>query len=111
MVLCSGKVYYDLIEEYEKRQVKDVAVVRVEQLYPFPRVEMYAELVRFPNSRTVVWCQEEPMNQGAWFQIRHHLVASMSDRHELHYAGRHRSPAPATGNSVTHNQRTDRAGK
>ena len=104
VVFCSGKVYYDLVDEHEKRQIKDVALVRVEQLYPFPRVEMYAELVRFPNSRTVVWCQEEPMNQGAWFQIRHHLVASMSDRHELHYAGRTRSPAPATGNSNTHNR-------
>jgi 2-oxoglutarate dehydrogenase E1 component len=102
VVLCSGKVYYDLVEEYEKRHISDVAVVRVEQLYPFPRVELYAELVRFPNARTVVWCQEEPMNQGAWFQIRHHLQASITERHELHYAGRHRSPAPATGNSNTH---------
>jgi 2-oxoglutarate dehydrogenase E1 component len=102
VVLCSGKVYYDLVEEYEKRQISDVAVVRVEQLYPFPRVELYAELVRFPNARTVVWCQEEPMNQGAWFQIRHHLQASITERHDLHYTGRHRSPAPATGNSNTH---------
>ena len=103
VVLCSGKVYYDLVEEYEKRQVSDVAVVRVEQLYPFPRVEVYQELVRFPNARQVVWCQEEPMNQGAWFQIRHHLKASMADRHELHYAGRARSPAPACGHLSTHN--------
>ncbi len=102
VVLCSGKVYYDLVEERDKRQISDVAVVRIEQLYPFPRVELYAELVRFPNARTVVWCQEEPMNQGAWFQIRHHLQASISERHQLHYAGRQRSPAPATGNPNTH---------
>ncbi|MCC6593409.1 MAG: 2-oxoglutarate dehydrogenase E1 component [Xanthomonadales bacterium] len=101
-VVCSGKVYYDLIEEYEKRRIQDVAVIRVEQLYPFPRVELRAELARFPKVRTVVWCQEEPMNQGAWFQIHHHLKASITERHELHYAGRHRSPAPATGNSQTH---------
>jgi 2-oxoglutarate dehydrogenase E1 component len=102
VVLCSGKVYYDLVQEYEKRDLKDVAVVRVEQLYPFPRPELYQELVRFPNATEVVWCQEEPMNQGAWFQIRHHLKAVISARHELHYAGRVRSPAPACGHLATH---------
>lgn len=104
VVLCSGKVYYDLVEEHDKRQLKDVAIVRVEQLYPFPRVEVYQELVRFPNARKVIWCQEEPMNQGAWFQIRHHLKASITERHELHYAGRTRSPAPACGHLGTHNR-------
>ncbi|MBK8069928.1 MAG: 2-oxoglutarate dehydrogenase E1 component [Rhodanobacteraceae bacterium] len=104
VVLCSGKVYYDLVEEHEKRGLDNVAIVRVEQLYPFPRVEVYAELVRFPNARQVIWCQEEPMNQGAWFQIRHHLKASITERHELHYAGRTRSPAPACGSTQTHNK-------
>jgi 2-oxoglutarate dehydrogenase E1 component len=104
IVFCSGKVYYDLVEEHEKRQITDVAVVRIEQLYPFPREEMSAEVARYPNAQTIVWCQEEPMNQGAWYQIRHQLKASMSTHQKLHYAGRHRSPAPACGNSDTHNR-------
>ena len=102
LVLCSGKVYYDLVEEYEKRGITDIAIVRVEQLYPFPRVEVAQQLARFPSVRKVVWCQEEPMNQGAWFQIRHHLQAVSSTQHELHYAGRDRSGAPACGYYSTH---------
>ncbi|MEP7185880.1 MAG: 2-oxoglutarate dehydrogenase E1 component, partial [Rhodanobacter sp.] len=70
MVLCSGKVYYDLLETAEKGELKDVAIVRVEQLYPFPRPEVTAELDKYPSAKEVIWCQEEPMNQGAWFQIR-----------------------------------------
>lgn len=102
VVVCSGKVYYDLVQEYEKRGLQNIAIIRVEQLYPFPRTELHQELVRFPNATEVVWCQEEPMNQGAWFQIRHHLQAVISDRHPLHYAGRVRSPAPACGHLATH---------
>ncbi|MCB1600797.1 MAG: 2-oxoglutarate dehydrogenase E1 component [Xanthomonadales bacterium] len=104
VVICSGKVYYDLVEEHDKSQIKDVAIVRIEQLYPFPREELKAELARFPNARTIVWCQEEPMNQGAWYQIRHQLKASISAEQKLHYAGRDRSPAPAAGNTNTHNR-------
>ena len=102
VVLCSGKVYYDLLEDAEKRGVKDVAIVRVEQLYPFPRPEVSAELEKFASAKEVVWCQEEPMNQGAWFQIRHHLQASVGPKHSLSYAGRARSPAPAAGHLNTH---------
>jgi 2-oxoglutarate dehydrogenase E1 component len=102
VILCSGKVYYDLLEEHGKRGIADVAMVRVEQLYPFPREALKDELARFPATRDVVWCQEEPMNQGAWFQIRHHLHACLSDRHALHYVGRVRSPAPACGHFSTH---------
>ncbi|HEY3521697.1 MAG TPA: 2-oxoglutarate dehydrogenase E1 component, partial [Rhodanobacteraceae bacterium] len=71
VVLCSGKVYYDLFEAAEKQKVDDVALIRVEQLYPFPRQEVSEQLARYPKTREVIWCQEEPMNQGAWFQIRH----------------------------------------
>ena len=102
VVLCSGKVYYDLIEEAAKRKLEDVAIVRVEQLYPFPRTEVTAELAKYPNLQEVVWCQEEPQNQGAWYQIKHHLAACVSDEHTLHYAGRVRSPAPACGHLNTH---------
>jgi 2-oxoglutarate dehydrogenase E1 component len=102
VVLCSGKVYYDLFEAAEKGKINDVALVRVEQLYPFPRQEVSELLARYPKAREVVWCQEEPMNQGAWFQIRHHLQASIGADHGLHYAGRVRSPAPAAGHYNTH---------
>lgn len=102
VVFCSGKVYYDLLEDAEKREQKDVAIVRVEQLYPFPRPEVIAELEKFSSAKEVIWCQEEPMNQGAWFQIRHHLQACISSKHSLSYAGRARSPAPAAGHLNTH---------
>ncbi|HEX5353101.1 MAG TPA: 2-oxoglutarate dehydrogenase E1 component [Rhodanobacteraceae bacterium] len=102
VVLCSGKVYYDLFEAAEKQKIDDVAVVRVEQLYPFPRTEVSAELDKYPSSSEVIWCQEEPQNQGAWFQIRHHLQACVDGHHSLHYAGRMRSPAPACGHYNTH---------
>jgi 2-oxoglutarate dehydrogenase E1 component len=102
VVLCSGKVYYDLLEHADKDKLTDAAIVRVEQLYPFPRSEVSAELARYPAATDVVWCQEEPMNQGAWFQIRHHLQACVGEQHHLSYAGRARSPAPATGHLKTH---------
>jgi 2-oxoglutarate dehydrogenase E1 component len=102
VVICSGKVYYDLVEDADKRGLTDVAVVRVEQLYPFPREDLTAELKRFGHVRDVVWCQEEPMNQGAWYQIQHHLRACLQSKQALHYAGRSRSPAPAAGHLSTH---------
>ncbi|MGA0587337.1 2-oxoglutarate dehydrogenase E1 component [Dyella sp. KRB-257] len=103
VVLCAGKVYYDLLEESEKRSLTDVAIVRVEQLYPFPRPEVTAELDKYASAKEVIWCQEEPMNQGAWFQIRHHLQACIGARHTLSYAGRARSAAPAAGHLNEHN--------
>jgi len=102
VVLCSGKVYYDLLEDAEKRGLTDVAIVRVEQLYPFPRPQVTAELEKYASAKEVIWCQEEPMNQGAWFQIRHHLQACVNSKQSLSYAGRARSPAPAAGHLNTH---------
>ncbi|MEO7065219.1 MAG: 2-oxoglutarate dehydrogenase E1 component [Dokdonella sp.] len=102
VVLCSGKVYYDLIEDAEKRNIDDVAIVRIEQLYPFPRVEASTELAKYPAAKEIIWCQEEPMNQGAWYQIRHHLHALVTHAQTLSYAGRSRSPAPACGHHSTH---------
>lgn len=104
LVLCSGKVYYDLIAEREKRDLADLPIVRVEQLYPFPRETLVAELARFPAVRDVVWCQEEPMNQGAWYQIKHHLQACLGAAHRLLYAGREGSPSPAVGLYKKHQQ-------
>ncbi|WP_431636624.1 2-oxoglutarate dehydrogenase E1 component [Dyella sp. KULCS107] len=103
VVLCAGKVYYDLLEESEKRGQTDVAIVRVEQLYPFPRPQVTAELEKYASAKEVIWCQEEPMNQGAWFQIRHHLQACIGAKHTLSYAGRARSAAPAAGHLNEHN--------
>ena len=102
VVLCSGKVYYDLLEEAQKRGLVDVALVRIEQLYPFPRPELTAELQRFGTATEVVWCQEEPQNQGAWYQIQHHLRSCLQPKQSLSYAGRARSPSPAAGHLAEH---------
>jgi 2-oxoglutarate dehydrogenase E1 component len=102
VVLCAGKVYYDLLEDMDKREASDVALVRVEQLYPFPRQALVAELKRFGHVKDVVWCQEEPQNQGAWYQIRHHLTHCLQGKQTLHYAGRERSPSPAAGHYADH---------
>ena len=102
VVLCSGKVYYDLVEEAGKRGISDVAIIRVEQLYPFPRAEVAEQLRKYAALKDVVWCQEEPMNQGAWYQIQHHLKAVAPAGTTLTYAGRARSPAPACGHLSTH---------
>ena len=103
VVVCGGKVYWDLVEAAEAKKIKDVAIVRIEQLYPFPRPALAAELKRFGAAREVVWCQEEPMNQGAWYQIRHHLDFCLAKGQSLSYAGRARSAAPACGHLATHN--------
>ena len=102
VIVCSGKVYYDLLEAHARRKLKNVALVRVEQLYPFPREALAAELKRLAAAREVVWCQEEPQNQGAWYQIQHHLRACLGAKQSLHYAGRTRSPSPAAGHFQTH---------
>ena len=102
VVLCAGKVYYDLFEAAQKQGITDVALVRIEQLYPFPRIELVAELKRLSSTREVVWCQEEPRNQGAWYQIQHHLRACLQPGQSLHYAGRAPSPSPAVGHFAEH---------
>ena len=102
VVACSGKVYYDLLEDAIKRGQDDVAILRVEQLYPFPRELLAAELKKYANATDVVWCQEEPQNQGAWYQIKHHLQACLAQGQSLHYAGRARSPSPAAGHMAEH---------
>ncbi len=102
IIACSGRVYYDLLEEAGKRELTNVALVRVEQLYPFPREELVAEIKRFPKATDLVWCQEEPMNQGAWYQIQHHLRFCLQGKQKLSYTGRVRSPAPAAGHHDMH---------
>ncbi|MFO1190385.1 MAG: 2-oxoglutarate dehydrogenase E1 component [Alphaproteobacteria bacterium] len=100
VVLCTGKVYYDLYEERMKRGIKDVALVRIEQIYPFPKNALGKELRRHPNA-DVVWCQEEPHNMGSWFFVEPRIRAVLADIghacKEPVYAGRAESAAPATG--------------
>jgi 2-oxoglutarate dehydrogenase E1 component len=100
LVFCSGKVYFDLLRARRKDGIRDVALVRLEQLYPFPTVDYEAILRRYPNARELVWCQEEPQNQGAWYQIRHRLDAP--GRKAVMYAGRAAAAAPATGLTKSH---------
>ncbi len=102
VVVCSGKVYYDLLDEAQKQGLKEVALLRIEQLYPFPRAQLAAELKRYAKATDIVWCQEEPQNQGAWYQIQHHLQACLQPKQALHYTGRARSPAPAVGHFNDH---------
>jgi 2-oxoglutarate dehydrogenase E1 component len=100
VVFCSGKVYFDLLKARRKEGLRDVALVRIEQLYPFPGEEYQAVLNRYPSLREVVWCQEEPQNQGAWYQIRHRLQEFV--RRPVLYAGRAPAAAPATGITRIH---------
>jgi len=104
IVFCSGKVYFDLLEQRNELELHDIPLVRIEQLYPFPADEYAAILQRYPNALEVVWCQEEPQNQGAWYQIRHRLQGPLSARQVLLYAGRAPAAAPATGIHELHEQ-------
>ena len=97
VVFCSGKVYFDLLEARRAKGLTDVALIRIEQLYPFPGNEYAALLASYPQAREVVWCQEEPQNQGAWYQIRHQLQRPLQQGQELYYAGRPGAAAPAPG--------------
>ncbi len=97
VVACSGKVYYDLLEARRTHKLAGVALIRVEQLYPFPAREFAGALALYPAAKEIVWCQEEPQNQGAWYQIRHRLQEPLAAGQELFYAGRAAAAAPAPG--------------
>ncbi|MFJ7566386.1 2-oxoglutarate dehydrogenase E1 component [Herminiimonas sp. NPDC097707] len=97
IIACSGRVYYDLVNARKERAQNDVAIIRIEQLYPFPHKAFAAELKKFPNAIDLVWTQDEPQNQGAWFQIQHNILENMSDGQKLAYAGRPASASPAVG--------------
>jgi 2-oxoglutarate dehydrogenase E1 component len=102
VVLCAGKVYYDLLEARRAQELDQVALVRMEQLYPFPREALTAVMARYPHARQVVWCQEEPRNQGAWYQQRHHYKICIGSKRKLYYAGRNASASPAAGSFTEH---------
>ncbi len=97
VIFCSGKVYYDIVAERQKREIDDIAVVRIEQLYPFPHEEFAAQIALYPNAKSVVWAQEEPGNQGAWHRIQHYLQRGMRAEQTLSYALRPSSASPAVG--------------
>ena len=102
VIACSGKVYYDLIAARREKKADDVAIIRVEQLYPFPHKAFANELKKYENLGELVWCQDEPQNQGAWFQIQHNLLENMADGQKLFYAGRAASASPAAGYMAKH---------
>ena len=97
VVFCSGKVYYDLSEARDVHGIIDTAIVRIEQIYPFPVEQYAAQIAAYPRASEIVWCQEEPQNQGAWYQIRHRLQEPLGDQQALYYAGRPGAAAPASG--------------
>lgn len=102
IIACSGKVYYDLVKA--RGDKKDVAIIRVEQLYPFPHKAFSTEIKKYPNATEIVWCQDEPQNQGAWFFVQHYIHENMLDGQKLGYAGRPASASPAVGYSHLHQE-------
>lgn len=105
LVLCSGKVFYDLLTRRREDKRKDIAIVRLEQLYPFPRDDLLKILRKYTNLNEIVWCQEEPQNQGAWFSSRHHMDRVIAQTHpniRLCYVGRKPYAAPAVGSPARH---------
>jgi len=104
VVACSGKVYYDLLAKRRENKQTDVAIIRIEQLYPFPYDEFKAELKKYAQAKEVIWCQEEPMNQGAWYCGQHRLQQSLLPNQVLSYAGREAMAAPAPGYPALHNK-------
>ena len=102
VVLCSGKVYYDLLEQRRKNDQKDVAIVRIEQLYPFPHQSVQEALKPYAHVHDFVWCQEEPLNQGAWYCSQHHFREVIPFGSALRYAGRPASASPAVGYMSVH---------
>ena len=107
VVLCSGKIYYHLLEAREEKGIEDIALIRIEQLYPFPEQILIEKLKPFANAKQVIWCQEEPQNQGAWYSSQHHMRSVLEQvipDCDLEFAGRKPSAAPAVGYMSRHLQ-------
>jgi len=102
VILCCGKVYYDLLQARHDKKVSNTALIRIEQLYPFPEEELKAVLAAYPLAREIIWCQEEPKNQGSWYTSQHHLLACLSSQQTLTYVGRELAAAPAVGSAYLH---------
>lgn len=104
VVMCSGKVYYDLLEQRRANNQHDVAIIRIEQLYPYPHEDVQRVLANYAHVTDFVWCQEEPLNQGAWYSSKHNFEASLPETAKLRYAGREASASPAVGYMSLHTQ-------
>ena len=106
VILCSGKVYFDLLAARRERNITNIAIVRVEQLYPFPKEHLEKELAKYPKATEIVWCQEEPRNQGAWYWIasRHHLETQLGTKQRMLLVARPASSSPAVGYLAKHNE-------
>jgi 2-oxoglutarate dehydrogenase E1 component len=104
LVLCSGRVYYDLLQRRQDIQFEHVALIRIEQIYPFPWRLLRTELQRYPAAREFIWCQEEPQNQGAWYATRHKFEELIGAENKLIYTGRKALSAPAVGYASLHVQ-------
>jgi 2-oxoglutarate dehydrogenase E1 component len=108
VIMCSGKVYYDLHKQREVEQREDVAIIRIEQLYPFPDESLPKVLKNYPDAERFIWCQEEPMNQGAWYSSQHHMRHAIGSKNYLEYAGRPLMAAPAVGHPDLHKQQLEK---
>jgi len=104
LLLCSGKVYYDLLSERERRGRTDTAIVRIEQLYPFPHEELTEILGRYERTADIVWVQEEPRNMGAWTFMHERVPGLLRPGQSLRYVGRNEQAAPAVGSQKIHQQ-------
>ncbi len=106
VILCSGKVYYDLVNARRAKKINDIAIVRLEQLYPFPKDSLEKEMAKYPKATEIVWAQEEPRNQGAWYWMasRHHLVSQIGPKQKLLLVARPASSSPAVGYLAKHNE-------
>jgi 2-oxoglutarate dehydrogenase E1 component len=104
LIVCSGKVFFDLMAARKELNLKDAAIIRIAQLYPFPHDEFQAQMDLYPNAGEVVWCQEEPGNQGAWHRIQHYILRHMRPEQVLGYAMRASSASPAAGYLQLHNE-------
>ena len=106
VILCSGKVYYDLVNARREKKINDIAIVRLEQLYPFPKDSLEKEMAKYPKATEIVWAQEEPRNQGAWYWMasRHHLVTQIGPKQKLLLVARPASSSPAVGYLAKHNE-------
>jgi 2-oxoglutarate dehydrogenase E1 component len=102
VIMCSGKVYYDLLEHRRMAEKNDVAIIRIEELYPFPDRALNEMLHRYKKTRTLIWCQEEPKNQGAWDYFEPRFAAKLEHCCSVQYVGREPSAAPAVGSAIVH---------
>jgi len=106
VILCSGKVYFDLLEAREKLKVNDIVIYRIEQLYPFPIKPLVKEIKKYAKNAKFYWCQEEPKNMGAWFSVRDYIKWTLdyirANNNEISYIGRNIAASPATGYAKKH---------